>query len=205
MTRKFLTEDISLDIHSGRRDRGVSRRLEIGAGASVWYRVVGSRRRTKREMLRSGGGRFHDDPEREPTTYLADSLETAWLEVKAHAGEARLDLRAFRAWRIALTGRVARRLVDLGARDEQERYHVDQAELGADPAPESGKALARRLRKEGKAGIIYRSVRNRPNGVCVALFLEGAEAELSVEAAREEWERFIRAAQPPGKGKRREG
>lgn len=177
----------------------------MGAGARVWYRVVGSRRRTKQEMLRSGGGRFHDDPEREPTTYLADSLETAWLEVKAHAGEARLDMRAFRAWRIALTGRVARRLVDLRARDEQERYHIGQAELAADPAPESGKALARRLRKEGKAGIIYRSVRNRPNGVCVVVFLEGIEADLSVNPAREEWERFIRRAPDVGKGKRGEG
>lgn len=176
----------------------------MGAGARVWYRVVGSRRRTKQGMLRSGGGRFHDDLEREPTTYLADSLETAWLEVKAHAGEARLDMRAFRAWRIALTGRVARRLVELRVRDEQERYHIGQPELAADPAPESGKALARRLRREGKAGIVYRSVRNRPNGVCVALFLEGAEAELSVEPAREEWERFVRMVQPAGKGKRRE-
>lgn len=166
----------------------------------MWYRVVGSRRRTKREVLRSGRGRFHDDPEREPTTYLADSLETAWLEVSAHAGEARLDPRAFRASRVTLTGRVARRLVDLRARDEQERYHIRQAELEADPAPESGKAVARRLRREGKAGIIYRSVRNRPDGVCAALFLEGIEAELGVEPARKEWERFIRMAPPAGKG-----
>lgn len=84
-------------------------------------------------------------------------------------------------------------LVKLLPRDEeqQQRYRIAQAELEADPAPESGKALARRLRKDGKGGIIYRSVRNRPDGVCVAVFLEGAEAELSVESANDEWERFI--------------
>jgi len=114
-------------------------------------------------------------------------------------------MRAFRAWRIALTARVARRLVDLRAQDEQERYHIGQTELAVDPAPESGKALARRLRNEGKAGVIYRSVRNRPNGVCVALFLEGIEADLSVNPAREEWGRFIRRAPHVGKGKRRGG
>ncbi len=143
---------------------------------------------------------------------MADSFETAWLEVRAHAGEARLDMTAYRAWRVVLLDRVARKLVDLRVRDQQERYHITQAELDADPAAETGKVLARRLRKEGKAGIIYRSVRNRPDGVCVAVFLESVEAELSVEPAKlsvepakEEWARFIRAAPRAGTGKRREG
>ncbi len=161
-------------------------------GPASWYRVVGARRRTKREVLSSGGGRFHGDREREPTTYVADSLETAWLEVKAHAGAARLDMRAFRAWRVILPEEVSRQLVDLRAREQQEQYHITEAELQADLAPESGKALARRLRNESRTGIIYRSVRNRPNGVCVAVFLEAVEVELSVESAAGEWEQFIR-------------
>ncbi len=165
---------------------------EGSGGRTSWYRVVGSRRQTKREVLRSGGGRFHEDPDREPTSYLADSLQTAWLEVSAHAGEARANMRALRAWRIVLPEGLARKLVDLRSPDEQQRHRITQAELETDPAPESGKAVARRLRGEGKGGIIYRSVRNRPDGVCVAVFLEGAEAELSVEPANDEWERFIR-------------
>jgi len=159
-------------------------------GERVWYRVVSARRATKREVLRSGRGRFHDHPEGERTTYLADSLETAWLEVKAHAGEARLDMRAFRAWRVMLPARVSGELVDLRAPDAQERYRITETEVQGDPAPESGKALARRLRHEGRTGVIYSSVRNRPDGVCVAVFLEGVEAELSVESAAEEWTRF---------------
>ncbi|MBI4590556.1 MAG: RES family NAD+ phosphorylase [Candidatus Rokubacteria bacterium] len=141
--------------------------------------------------MRSGGGRFHEDPESEPTTYLADSLQTAWLEVTAHAGEARVNMRAFAAWRVVIPKGVTERLVDFRGRDQQERYDITQAELEADPAPESLKVLARRLRKETKAGIVYRSVRNRPSGVCVAVFLEGVEAQLRVDSARDEWERFV--------------
>ncbi len=177
----------------------------MGAGAVLWYRVVSSRRRTKREVLRSGSGRFHHDPEHEPTSYLANSSETAWREVKAHAGEARLNMREYRAWRVTLSERAARKLVDLRTREQRERYHITRGELEADPAPETGKLLARQLRREGKAGIIYRSVRNQPDGVCVAVFLEGLEAELAVEPAQQEWERFIRTAALTGKGKKREG
>jgi hypothetical protein len=68
---------------------------------------------------------------------------------------------------------------------------MTEAQLQADPAPESGKILARRARNGGRTGIIYGSVRNRPSGVCVAIFLESAEAELSIESAGEEWARFI--------------
>lgn len=164
---------------------------EGSGGRRSWYRVVGSRRRAKREVLRSGGGRFHDDRDREPTTYLGDSLETAWLEVKAHAGEARANIRAFRAWRVVLPAALAQKLVDLRDQDQHRRHGITQAELEADPAPESGKALASRLRGAGKAGIIYRSVRNRPGGVCAAVFLEGIEADLSVEPADDEWARLI--------------
>lgn len=142
-------------------------------------------------MLRSGTGRFHSDPGKGPTSYVADSLETAWLEVKAHAGEARLNVRAFHAWRVVLQQRADQGLVDLRIQEERERYRITQAELEADPAPESLKELARRLRMEGKAGVVYRSVRNRPDGVCVALFLEQVEDELAVEPAKEEWEGFI--------------
>jgi len=148
-------------------------------------------RRTKGEVLRSGAGRFHADPGREPTSYGAESLETAWLEVKAHAGEARVNVRAFHAWRVVLRERADQGLVDLRIHEERERYRITQAELEADPAPESLKELARRLRREGKAGVVYRSVRNRPDGVCVALFLEHVEDELAVEPAKEEWDGFI--------------
>ena len=103
-----------------------------------------------------------------------------------------MNMRAFAAWRVVLPKGVTERLVDLRGRDRQERYDITPAELEAGPPPESLKILARRLRKETKAGIIYRSVRNRPNGVCVAVFLEGVEAELRVKSARDEWEGFIR-------------
>ena len=65
-----------------------------------------------------------------------------------------------------------------------------QGGLGVDPAHDR-QAEARRLRMEGKAGVVYRSVRNRPDGVCVALFLEHVEDELAVEPAKEEWDGFI--------------
>lgn len=148
-------------------------------------------RRTKDAVLRSGAGRFHADPGKEPTSYVADSLETAWLEIKAHAGEARVNVRAFHAWRVVLRQRPDQGFVDLRIHEERERYRITQAELEADPAPESLKELARRLRMEGKAGVVYRSVRNRPDGVCLALFLEHVKDELAVEPAKEEWEGFI--------------
>jgi hypothetical protein len=100
-------------------------------------------------------------------------------------------MRAFRAWRVIVPERVSGKLVDLRIREERKRYHMTEAQLQADPAPESGKILARRARNEGRTGIIYGSVRNRPSGVCVAIFLESAEAELSVESAAQEWARFI--------------
>ena len=76
------------------------------------------------------------------------------------------------------------------SRMSRSEYRIAETELQGDPAPESGKALARRLRHEGRTGVIYSSVRNRPDGVCVAVFLEGVQAELSVESAAEEWARF---------------
>ncbi len=166
--------------------------------------MVGGGRRTKREVLRSGPGRFHADPGTEPTSYAADSVETAWLEVKAHAGEARLNVRAFHAWRVVLPEGVIQELVDLRSHEERERYRITQAELEADPAPESVKELARRLRVEGKAGVMYRSVRNRPDGVCVALFLEHIEEELSVEPAEEEWDRLVQVTFSEQRSKGRE-
>lgn len=173
----------------------------MGAGGASWYRVVSSGRRTKRQVLRSRGDRFHDHPEREPTSYVAESIETAWLEVRAHAGEARLNMRTFHAWRVTLPDRVVRGLVDLRARDQQARYRITRAELEADPAPGSGKALARRLRGEGRTGVIYHSVRNRPAGICAAIFLEETEGELRLTSAREEWERFVRRGGTPGAGR----
>jgi RES domain-containing protein len=174
-----------------------SREIGGGRGAAVWYRIVGAHRRSKGDVLRSWGGRFHDDPQGEPTTYLADSLETAWREVSAHAGEARLDMGAFRAWRVIVPAPVLRNMVDLRRRQQLERYRITRSELQADPAPEGGKRLARRLRAEGRAGIVYWSVRNQPHGVCAAVFLgKGVEAELHLERGDEEWDRFRAQEQP---------
>jgi hypothetical protein len=54
--------------------------------------------------------------------------------------------------------------------------------------------VARKLRQQEAAyhGLIYQSVRNRPGGVCVALFLERVSELIVLEAVEdEEWGRFI--------------
>lgn len=54
------------------------------------YRIVEKKRTTRDEVLKSRWGRFHEDPETEPTSYLADSLLTAWREVTRGSGGSRL-------------------------------------------------------------------------------------------------------------------
>lgn len=155
-----------------------------------WYRIVAKSRTTRQEVLKSSWGRFHDDPETEPTTYVADSLLTAWREVAARFGEVPADPMAFRAWRVKVP---EMKLADLRDPEEQARHQVTQAELLADHPPPQCKALARRLRqKESRyKGLIDRSVRNRPDGVCVVLFLEHAAEAIELEPMDAEWARFV--------------
>ena len=140
--------------------------------------------------MESKGGRFHDDPDTEPTTYLADSLLTAWREVSARFGEIPADPAAFRAWRVMVPNI---RLADLRDPEEQARQHITQAELFGDPPPPQCKAVARRLRQSdiGYEGLIYGSVRNRPDGVCAVLFLERAGDVVEIEPVDTEWAQVV--------------
>jgi hypothetical protein len=100
--------------------------------------------------------------------------------------------RAFRAWRVTLTGA---RLVDLRETDAQVRFQITAQDLAAVPAPPTCAATAGRVRRarEDYHGLIYPSVRNLPDGVCAVLFLERTEALIELEPVGEdEWERFIR-------------
>ena len=157
----------------------------------VWYRIVAKNRTTREEILKSNWGRFHDNPEIEPTSYLADSLSTAWREVTARFGEVPADPKAFRAWRVTVSGV---NLADLTDPEEQSRQQVTSAQILADPPPLRLKVVARKLRQQEADyhGLIYQSVRNRPGGVCVALFLERVSELIVLEAVEdEEWGRFI--------------
>jgi len=85
-------------------------------------------------------------------------------------------------------------LADLTDPEEQSRYQVTGVQLLADPPPPHCKTLARRLRQQerGYHGLIYQSVRNRPGGVCVALFLERVSELIVLEAVEDkEWGQFI--------------
>lgn len=159
--------------------------------SATWYRIVKRERATREEVLQSRGGRFQREPEEGPMTYVADSLRTAWREVTAHLGVP-ANPRAFRAWRVTLTGA---RLVDLRETDAQVRFQITAPDLVAVPARPTCAAAAGRVRRarEGYHGLIYPSVRNPPDGVCTVLFLERTEALIELEAVGEdEWERFIR-------------
>lgn len=125
-------------------------------------------------------GRFHTDADAEPTSYLAGNPETTWKEVEAHAG-ATFNRALFRVWRITIPERTVQRLVDLRDPAERKRYRVSRAALRALEPPAKLKMLGSRLRREGKVGIIYDSVRD-PGGVCIAVFLEHAERDLALES-----------------------
>lgn len=92
---------------------------------------------TLKEVLESRWGRFNDDPAT-PTSYFADSLLTAWLEIQARFGSVPADASAFRAWRAIIP---ELRLLDLRNADEQARHSLSLAELVADPAPPKLKDL----------------------------------------------------------------
>lgn len=114
----------------------------------------------------------------EPTTYIADSPETAWLEVGARFGQVRADPDAFRLYRVLLP---ETRLADL-------THSKHRAELMRDPAPPICLEIARGLRRKdsGYDGLKYPSLRNRPQGICAAIFLERVR-KITLEPAEEEW------------------
>lgn len=161
---------------------------------ATWYRIVVKRRTTREEILRSQRGRFHDDPEAEPTSYLADSLTTAWREVTAGLGAVPGNLEAFHAWRVTLSGV---KLADLRDPEERARHQITEAALLADPPSPRAKEVARSVRRRGYHGMIYQSVRNKPGGVCLVLFLDRAGERIELEAvSAEEWKHFARGAAP---------
>lgn len=96
-------------------------------GTTRWYRVVGASRRTKEEALRSRRGRFHSDPVGEPTTYLGDSPETAWLEVSAHLGQARANPRAFRLLEVEVPDDISRGFKDFRQEGTRETHQSECA------------------------------------------------------------------------------
>ena len=155
----------------------------------LWYRVIGKRAAARGAILPSRAGRFHGDPDREPTTYAADSLRTAWLEVSARFGAVPADPRGFSAWKLGVRGL---KLADLTSAAERRRFGITVDQLLADPAPARCRELAADLRRPGAEwkGILYPSVRNRPGGVCLVVFLDRAPG-LKVEPADDEWKEFI--------------
>lgn len=159
--------------------------------SATWYRIVKRERRSRDDVLRSQGGRFQGETDEGPMTYVADSLRTAWREVTAHLGVP-ANPRAFRAWRVTVTGA---RLVDLREADQRTRFQITAQDLAAVPAPPTCAAAASRVRRDrdGSHGLIYPSVRNPPDGVCAVLFLERTEALIELEPVGEdEWEQFMR-------------
>ena len=94
--------------------------------ALQWYRVVIKTRTLRAEVLPSRAGRFHKHMETEPTTYAADTVETAWREVAAHLGSIPANPAAFRLYRLLVRNL---RLVDLGNPRERKRYHITAEEL----------------------------------------------------------------------------
>lgn len=154
----------------------------------LWYRVVIKTRTLRAEVLPSRAGRLHEDMDTEPTTYAADTVETAWREVAAHLGSIPANPAAFRLYR--LSGRNLR-LVDLGNTRVQERYRITTEELRSDPPSPRCLEVAREIRAAGYHGILYPSVRNPPVGQCVVLFLEHVDKLLQLESSDEEWEQFI--------------
>lgn len=168
-------------------------------GEAEWFRIVGRRRLSREEMLPARTGRFHNDPVNRPTSYLGGSLTTVWLEAQAaRAGVARPNPEAFAGWRVILKDA---NLVDLRDEGARHRWGIVAAELAADPPPLKCRDLADRLRGDPARfhGVVYPSVRHRPDGACLALFLERREAILACErVSTGEWETFVKGL-PPGK------
>lgn len=159
-----------------------------GKGKVPWYRVVIKTRTLPADVLPSRAGRFHEDMETEPTTYAADTVDTAWREVAAHFGNIPGNPAAFRLYRFS--GRNLR-LVDLGNLRVQKRYRITVEQLCSDPPSPRCLAVARAIREARYDGVLYPSVRNAPEGQCVSLFLEQVETLLRLDPADGEWEEHI--------------
>lgn len=171
------------------RGRGKGKLVRI----SRWYRVVIKSRTSREEVLPSRAGRFHEEMNTEPTTYVADTVETAWREVTAHLGSISANPAAFRLYRLSARNL---RLVDLSNSQEREYYHITAEELISDPPSPHCQEIAKELRGAGYHGVLYPSVRNPPEGRCVALFLEHADAQIIIEPADHEWDQFIEQGRP---------
>ena len=167
-----------------RRGGGVAKKATV----SQWYRLVGKNRETREEVLPSRSGRFHEAMDTEPTTYVADTIETAWREVAAHLGVVPANPAAFRLYRVTVR---KLRLADLSDPEEQARYQTTAKELAVDPPPPRCLEIARTLRLAGYHGVLYPSVRNPPTGRCAAFFLEHAEELITIEPVDEEWTQFM--------------
>jgi hypothetical protein len=128
----------------------------------------------------------------QPTSYLGESLLTVWKESQsARAGQARPNPNAFAGWRVTIRDD---RFVDFREDKERKKWGLSEPELLGDPAPPRCKAVARALRmsKESIEGILYRSVRNPPDGVCLALFLESEGAIVRFERVPgKQWQEFM--------------
>lgn len=160
-------------------------------GETVWYRIVGQRRVKREDVLPARSGRFHEDPATEPTSYLGESLLTVWKEAQsARAGQAKVNLDAFAGWRITLRDA---HFVDFREAAARKEWNVTEAELFGIPAPPRCMEVARALRRSGKAihGLVYGSVRNPPEGRCLALFLEKENVVSGVDRVSEKvWTSF---------------
>lgn len=162
-------------------------------GETAWYRIVGVKRVTRENVLPARAGRFHDDPVAYPTSYLGDSLLTVWKEAQAaRAGVARPNPAAFAGWRATLRDA---HLVDFRLAKERKKWRITEGELLGDPAPPRCREMARVLRQSSKKidGLLYRSLRNPPNGTCLALFLEREDIIVRFERVpTKSWEAFVK-------------
>ncbi len=163
-------------------------------GETVWYRIVGRKRSTQEDVMPARSGRFHEDPTTLPTSYLGDSLKTVWMEAQAaRAGAAKLNPEAFGGWRVVLRDA---KFVDLRREPVRKAWGLSEAEVLGDPAPPKCREVATTMRtsSEGIQGILYKSVRHPPDGVCLALFLERGDVVLGFERVSEkEWKAFVDA------------
>lgn len=163
-------------------------------GETVWYRIVGTRRVTREDVLPARSGRFHDDPVNQPTSYMGESLLTVWKEAQAaRAGNARPNPEVFFGWRVTLRDA---NLIDFRQMKARKKWKISEGELLGDPAPPKCIDVARALRQASEEihGLLYRSVRNPPKGVCLALFLEKGRVIVAFERVpANEWEALVEA------------
>ncbi len=118
---------------------------------------------------------------------------TVWKEAQvARAGAARLNPDAFRGWRLILKDP---ELVDLRGADTRKKWSITEGELSGDPVPPRCREVARAIRraKELFHGILYRSVRHPPKGVCLAVFLENRPPIVGFDPVSDkEWKGFLK-------------